>query len=113
MRLQSYRKHVSKPVSGKIIVRARVTIAGKDYLLGEFGSKESKQKYNRLSAEWLASDQSKTFGIQVEEIVMVELLSSYMKSMKKYYGDGPESEYRRSEQSTFARRHKRSFCRIC
>ena len=95
MRLPSYRKHVSRSVNGKVTVRARVTIAGKDYLLGEFGSKESKQKYNRLLAEWLASNQSKTFGIQVEELVMVELLSSYMKAMKKYYGDGPESEYRR------------------
>ena len=39
MRLPSYRKHVSKSASGKVTVRARVTFAGKDYLLGEYGSK--------------------------------------------------------------------------
>lgn len=95
MRLPSYRKHVSKSADGKVTLRARVTLSGKDFLLGEYGSKESRQKYNRLLAEWLVSNQSKTFGVPAKELLMVELLNSYMKSMKKYYGDGPESEFRR------------------
>lgn len=104
MRLPSYRKHVSKSASGKITVRARVTIAGKDYLLGDCGSKESKQKYNRLLAEWLASNQSKTFGMPESELLMVELLSAYVSSMKKYYGAGPESEFHRIRPAMAAMR---------
>ncbi len=59
MRLPSYRKHSSG--------QGRVSLNGRDYLLGTYGSKESKQKYNRLVAEWLASNQSKSFGVPVEE----------------------------------------------
>ncbi len=40
MRLPSYRKHSSG--------QARVSLNGRDYLLGTYGTKESKQKYNRL-----------------------------------------------------------------
>ena len=104
MRLPSYRKHVSKSADGKVTVRARVTLSGKDFLLGEYGSKESRQKYNRLLAEWLVSNQSKTFGVPEKELLMVELLASYLKSMKKYYGEGTESEFRRIKPAVAAMR---------
>jgi hypothetical protein len=39
MRVPSYRRHSSG--------NARVTINGKDHLLGKYGSKVSREKYNR------------------------------------------------------------------
>ena len=104
MRLPSYRKHVSKSADGTVTVRARVTLSGKDFLLGEYGSKQSRQKYNRLLAEWLVSNQSTTFGVPAKDLLMVELLTAYLKSMKKYYGDGPESEFRRIKPAVSAMR---------
>ncbi len=96
MRLPSYRKHSSG--------QARVSLNGRDYLLGTYGTKESKHKYNRLVAEWLASNQSKSFGVPVEELLIVELLAAYTKYAKKYYGDGPESEYHRIKPAVAAMR---------
>jgi len=68
-----------------------LTLAGRDYLLGAYGSKESKNKYNRLVAEFLASGQSKTFGVAPDELTIVELLASYIVHAKKYYGTEPEA----------------------
>lgn len=96
MRLPGYRMHSSG--------QARVSLSGGDYLLGAHGSKESKQKYNRLVAEWLASNQSKSSGVPVEELLIVELLAAYTKYAKKYYGDGPESEYHRIKPAVAAMR---------
>ena len=96
MRLPSYRKHASG--------QARVSLNGRDYLLGTYGTKESKQKYNRLVAEWLASNQSKSFGVPVAELLIVEVLSAYMKYAKQYYGDGPESEFHRIKPAVAALR---------
>lgn len=46
MRLPSYRRHSSG--------QARVTISGRDYLLGPHGTAESKRQYNKLIAEYIA-----------------------------------------------------------
>jgi len=62
MRIPTYRKHSSG--------QARVSINGRDYLLGRYGSKESKVKYNRLVGEWIASDQSKSFGVPVAQLTV-------------------------------------------
>lgn len=50
MRVPSYRKHSSG--------QARDTINGRDHLLGKYGSRESKQKYGRLIAEYSAAGNS-------------------------------------------------------
>ncbi len=50
MKLPSYRRHSSG--------QARVRITGKDYMLGAYGSKLSKEKYNRLIAEYAASGEA-------------------------------------------------------
>jgi hypothetical protein len=42
--------------------QAALTINGKDYYLGLYGSKASKVEYDRLIAEYLASDRSSSFG---------------------------------------------------
>lgn len=54
MRIPSYRKHASG--------QARVTLNGKDYLLGPNGSPQSKEAYGRLIAEYTASGASHSFG---------------------------------------------------
>jgi hypothetical protein len=48
--LSEYRKHSSG--------NARVTINGRDYLLGPRGTKASKREYDRLIAEYLATGRS-------------------------------------------------------
>ena len=54
MRVPSYRKHSSG--------QARVTINGKDYLLGPYGSRERKEACGRLIAEYSAIAHPKQFG---------------------------------------------------
>lgn len=85
----SYRLHAR---SGQAIV----TIAGRDYYLGEYGSKESKAKYHRLKAEYIASGSSTNFGVQPSELTITGLLAAYVKHAKEYYGTGHESEFHRS-----------------
>jgi hypothetical protein len=59
--IPSYRLHKA---SGQAIV----TLSGRDYYLGGHGSPESRKKYNRLLAEYLASDKSPSFGTSPEEL---------------------------------------------
>jgi integrase len=86
-RVPSYRRHSSD--------QARVTINGKDYLLGPYGSPQSKREYARLIAEWSAEDYSKSFGVPVAQYTIVELIADYVRYAKEYYGTGPRSEYHR------------------
>lgn len=87
MRTPSMRKHCSG--------QARVTLNGKDYLLGIYGSRDAKQRYHRLLAEWEASGRSASFRCDPQVITIVEIVASYLKHAKAYYGDGPNSEYHR------------------
>ncbi len=57
----SYRLHSR---SGQGIV----TIAGRTYYLGKYGSAESKSKYHRLKAEYIASGLSDTFGVPASHV---------------------------------------------
>ncbi|MEQ1827925.1 MAG: site-specific integrase, partial [Pirellula sp.] len=84
MRTPSLRKHSSG--------QARVTLNGRDFLLGAWGSKESRQAYHRLIAEWEASGRSSTFGCEPESIAIVEVVAMYLKFCRKYYGDGRTTE---------------------
>jgi hypothetical protein len=68
MRLPFHRRHSSG--------QARVTISGKDYLLGPHGTAESKRLYNKLIAEYIAGGRSATFGVSEAELTGVELLAS-------------------------------------
>src|SRR5687767_10277654 len=66
--------------------RAVVTLSGKDYYLGVFGSMESKQAFNQRVAEWLASgcptratiDPRATFTIN-------DLVLAYWRYVKQAY----------------------------
>ncbi len=80
MRLPSYRRHSSG--------QARVTINGKDYMLGEHGSPESHEAYARLIAEFKATGKSPSFGKQV--VKLENVLYDYLQHAKAYYHEGSE-----------------------
>ena len=81
-----YRKHRA---SGQAVV----TIAGRDHYLGPHGTQVSKQQYDRLISEWLASGRSPSFGVAAQQLTIAELLVAFMHHVKRYYGTGPKSEY--------------------
>ncbi|MDZ4852265.1 MAG: site-specific integrase [Pirellulaceae bacterium] len=76
--------------------QAVVTISGHDYYLGVFNSKESKAKYHRLKAEWIASGKSPSFGVKPEELTVIEMMAAWVRFAKEYYGEGPSSELHRA-----------------
>ena len=82
-----YRKHSSG--------NARVTINGRDYLLGPHKSRTSIREYDRIIAEYLASDRSPTFGIESEAYTVAMLIRDYLRHCRKYYGTAKTSEYHR------------------
>ena len=65
--------------------QARVTINGKDYLLGKFGSPEADEAYRRLIAQWLAKEG--LFNPKDDDPVTIEeLVAAYWLFAQKYYG---------------------------
>ncbi len=87
MKIPSYRKHSSG--------QARVTIHGRCFYLGPYGSAQSKKAYNRLIAEYLASGCQVSFGTPASSLCVSELIAEYISYAKKYYGTGVNSEYHR------------------
>jgi hypothetical protein len=83
-RVPGYRRHASG--------QARVTLDGKDVLLGPFGSEESKQAYRRTIAEWL--EQKGRFAPKAEAppLSVNEVLLAYYKHAESYYGFDKESD---------------------
>jgi hypothetical protein len=80
-RVSTYRKHSSG--------LARVTINGKDHLLGPFDSPESRQEYDRLIAEWLSRGRTPEPTPARETqypLTVVELVLAYWKHARAYYG---------------------------
>lgn len=84
MRIPSYRKHSSG--------QARVTINGKDFLLGKYGSPESKEAYGRLIAEFASSRNSLSFGKARNSILIEDVLLAYIRHAKEYYKGSTEYE---------------------
>jgi integrase len=78
-RVPSYRKHKQ---SGQAIV----TLSGKDHLLGKHGTKESRAKYDRLIAEWLA-DGRRLNVRNLEGLTVSRVLAEYWAYAAKYYVD--------------------------
>jgi integrase len=85
--LPQYRKHSSG--------QARVTINGRDHLLGPHGTKASKREYDRIIAEFLAGGRSSTFGAESDGFTIAVLMHEYLKFAKCYYGTGESSEWHR------------------
>jgi integrase len=75
-RIPRYRRHSSG--------QARVTLHGRDHLLGPYGSKESHKVYDRLIAEWL---ENRTHLRPDDEAISVnELILAYWNHARDYYG---------------------------
>lgn len=70
-----YRKHKSG--------QARVTIAGKTYYLGKYGSAASKEAYNRLIALWRS--QNCTLPDRGGELSVNDLLLAYWRHAEEHY----------------------------
>ena len=78
MRIPKYRKHSSG--------QARVTLGGQTYYLGKYGTKASKDEYNRLIGEYIASG-----GVIIREdaksdLSIAEMLLAFLKWAEGYYG---------------------------
>lgn len=86
MRIPSYRMHLA---SGQAIV----TIKRRDLYLGPYNSPESKRAYNRIISEYLTVGES--FGVKPQDLTIAELLASYAKHCKGYFGTGTSSDWHR------------------
>ena len=82
MRVPSYRLHHSTG-------QARVTLNGRDHLLGPYGSPESKEKYGRLIAEYSSSGKAASYG-KAKKHLIEDLLLAYVKFAREYYAGGSE-----------------------
>src|SRR5262250_985808 len=72
-----YRRHSSG--------QARVTLAGKDHLLGPYNSAQSKEAYRRLIAEWAAGQGRFAPKPDAPPLSVNELILAYWKHPKAYY----------------------------
>jgi len=63
---------------------AVVTLGGKDFYCGKFGSPESRREYDRVVGEWLAAGRPQV-GRGDPRLSMAELLLHYMRYAKGYY----------------------------
>jgi hypothetical protein len=74
--LPAYRRHKQ---SGQAVV----TLNGKDFLLGRFGTPASREAYNRATGQWLAA------GRQVpqaeQSITVVEVMAAFWQHAQTYY----------------------------
>jgi len=59
--------------------QAVVTLGGRDFYLGKYGTKASKVEYDRLIGEWLAAGRRSSATSDATEITMAELLVAYLK----------------------------------
>lgn len=68
--------------------RARVRIDGEDIYLGEYGSSESRERYDELVAEWFAKQGNTTgYSMTVDDLVLL-----FMEYAQEYYRkDGVET----------------------
>jgi integrase len=87
----SYRKHRA---SGQAVV----TLNGRDFYLGLYGSKASRIEYDRLVGEWLQQGRQIQFSCKSLELSVVELIAAYMQFAARYYrkGNRLSSEYHAS-----------------
>lgn len=86
-------ERVPKYRHNKTTGRAVVTICGRDYYLGKYNSKESKQAYKRLIAEWESTGKSTSFGIEKSKATVAMLISDFCDWANSYYPmNGKDSE---------------------
>jgi integrase len=84
-RVPTYRRHSSG--------LARVTLDGKDHLLGPYGSPESHEAYRRLVAEWLERRNRPPAPPASAPVSVNEVILAYWKHASAYYGfDGSRGD---------------------
>lgn len=74
--LPSYRRHRASGL-------AVVTLSGQDVYLGAYGTPDSRTKYNRLIAEWLAA--GRKLRVDPRAITVMEIVIGYQKHAAAYY----------------------------
>ncbi|MDB5331106.1 MAG: site-specific tyrosine recombinase XerD [Phycisphaerales bacterium] len=74
--LPAYRLHKQ---SGQAIV----TLSGKDFTLGRYGTAESRQKYQRLTAEWQAN--GRHIPVPQDDLTVLELVNRFWKHAQTHY----------------------------
>lgn len=79
IKVPKYRKHLS---SG----RAVVTLSGRDYYLGLYGTEESQQSYRKLISEYLASSGLFLSKDDKETLTISSLAESYLRHAKNEFG---------------------------
>ena len=84
-----YRKH-------KVSGQALVTLNGKDIYLGRYGSKESRDEYDRVIAEWLVRRKQPD---ATTDLTVTELIADFLDYADRYY--------RRADGTPPAKRAKR------
>lgn len=77
MRIPKYRKH-SKG-------QARVTIKGRDFLLGPYGSPESHAAYKTKIAELMAAPSPEALVVKANDLTMAELCLAFLDHAEEYY----------------------------
>ncbi|TWU30441.1 hypothetical protein [Bythopirellula polymerisocia] len=75
--LPKYRRHKA---SGQAIV----TLCGKDFYLGPYGSKVSNVEYDRLTAEWLTNGRRLPATEEVSNTID-DLLAAFWQHAERYY----------------------------
>jgi integrase len=83
-RVPSYRLHRA---SGQAVV----TLSGVDHYLGKHGTPASQERYNRLLAEWLASNRTLPPPRQINVLTVMELVAAYWGHAAVYYA-GPDGK---------------------
>ncbi|MFG0331689.1 MAG: tyrosine-type recombinase/integrase [Phycisphaerales bacterium] len=79
LRIPSYRRHRSKGLD-----RAFVELNGRRTYLGRYNTPESREKYRRLIAEWLANDGRQPIE-RSDDLRVVELFAAFMRHARKHY----------------------------
>lgn len=88
----SYRKHKQ---SGQAIITLTDGLGSRrDVLLGRYGTRESRQEYARVIAEWEAGGRQLPAREKASDITVAELIARYWPWAKNYYRqpDGTETQ---------------------
>lgn len=77
-RIPSYRFH--KPTK-----QAVVTLNGKDYYLGQHGTADSRERYDRIVEEWLASGRRRPEAEAPADLTITELIARFLTHAASFY----------------------------
>ncbi|MFO0889899.1 MAG: site-specific integrase [Isosphaeraceae bacterium] len=75
--IPKYRRHASG--------QAVVTLSGRDFYLGRFGSVESREQYNRVTGEWLANGRSFPPRHDADDLTINELAVPFIQWAEQHY----------------------------